>query len=174
MNGMRVMMGIVATWAMTAVAADPAATSPAASDDLTAKKAGDTVKLAGGEAVVKAMDVLPLVKNEFSDRFKFDCFGEESLKTLRKQEKLDEVVAPGKTEFEKQVLLLDWAHKRIKHFGSPPKDAPRDALGILKGVDANQTFNCGFYAEVLREALLSMGYVAREIGLKGAKGDGNG
>ena len=165
MKCMRVAAGIVAAWAMTAVAAG---------DDLTAKKAGDTVKLAGGEAVVRAMDVLPLVKNEFSDRFKFDCFGEGSLKTLRKQEKLDAVAAPGKTEFEKQVLLLDWAHKRIKHFGAPPENAPRDALGILKGADANRTFNCDYYAEVLRAALLSMGYVSRDIGLKGALDDGNG
>jgi hypothetical protein len=162
----RVVMGIAAVWGMTAVAA--------AGDNLTAKKAGDTVKLAGGEAIVTAMDVLPLVRNEFSDRFKFDCFAEESLKTLRKQEKLDEVAAPGKTEFEKQVLLLDWAHKRIRHFGAPPENAPGDALGILKGADAGQTFNCGYYAEVLRAALLSMGYISRAICLKGARSDGNG
>ena len=174
MKCVRVVMGIAVAWAMTAVAAAPAPTSPAAGADLTTKKAGDTVKLAGGEAVVRAMDVLPLVRNEFSDRFKFDCFGEKSLQTLRKQEKLDEVAAPGKTEFEKQVLLMDWAHKRIKHFGPPPENAPEDALGILKGVDANQTFNCGYIAEVLREALMSMGYVSRQIGLKGAHGDGNG
>ena len=160
-----VVVGIAAAWALTAVAAG---------DDLAAKKEGDTVKLAGGEAVVRTMDVLPLVRNEFSDRFKFDCFGEASLKTLRRQEKLDEVVAPGKTEFEKQALLSHWAHKRVKHFGGPPANAPVDALGILKCVDANQTFNCGYIAEVLREGLMSMGYVSRQIGLKGAHGDGNG
>ncbi len=170
----RFMMGIVAVWAMTAVAADAAPTSPVTGDDLTTKKVGDIVNLAGEDAVVRAMDVLPLVRNQFSDRFKFDCFGEQSLKTLRKQEKLDEAAAPGKTEFEKQVLLMDWAHKRIKHFGAPPENAPSDALGILKGADANQTFNCGFYAEVLRAGLLSMGFVARDIGLKGARDDGNG
>ena len=60
-----VVVGIAAAWALTAVAAG---------DDLAAKKEGDTVKLAGGEAVVRTMDVLPLVRNEFSDRFKFDCF----------------------------------------------------------------------------------------------------
>ena len=174
MKAMRIVTALVAAWAMTAVAADPASTGSGASARLTAMGAGTIVRMDGAEVLVKAMDVLPFVKNEFSDRYKFDCFSEESLKTLRKQEKLDEVVAAGKTEFDKQVLLLDWVHKRIKHFGSPPKNAPRDALGILKGVDANQTFNCGYYAEVLRAALLSMGYVARDIGLKGAKGDGNG
>jgi hypothetical protein len=166
-------MEIAALWAVTAVAA-LASTSPAAGANLAAKKAGDVVKLAGGEAVVTAMDVLPLVRNEFSDRFKFDCFGAESLKALRKQEKLEAVAAPGKTEFEKQVLLMDWAHRRVRHFGGPPQNAPNDALGILKGVDADQTFNCGYIAEVLREALMSMGYVCRSIALKGAHGDGNG
>jgi hypothetical protein len=174
MKGARVVRGIMAAWAMTAFAVAAASTGPALGDDLTAQKPGDTVKLAGGEAVVRAMDVLPLVKNEFSERFKFDCFGAESLKTLRRQEKLDEVAAPGRTEFEKQALLLHWAHRRIKHFGTPPANAPEDALGILKGADANRTFNCGYYAEVLREALLSMGYVSRQISLKGARSDGNG
>ena len=165
MRCMGLVMGVVAAWSMTAFAAD---------DNLAAKKAGDVVKLAGGEVVVKTMDVLPLVKNEFSDRFEFDCFGVKSLETLRKQEKLDEATAPGKTEFEKQVLLLDWAHKRIKHFGPPPGNAANDALGIIKGADAGQTLNCGYYAEVLRSALLSMGYVCRHIALKGAHSDGNG
>jgi hypothetical protein len=164
--------GIAALWAMTAVAAS--ASTSAAGENLAAKKAGDVVKLAGGEAVVTAMDVLPLARNEFSDRFKFDCFGAQSLRTLRKQENLEAVAAPGKTEFEKQVLLMDWAHRRVSHFGGPPENAPNDALGILKGVDAGQTFNCGYIAEVLREALMSMGYVCRSIALKGARGDGNG
>ena len=87
-------------------------------------KAGDTVKLGDGEVVVKEMAVSPLVRNEFCDRFKFDCFGAENLKTIRKQEKLDEVVASGKTEFEKQTLLMNWAHKRVKRFGAPPEHAP--------------------------------------------------
>ena len=115
-----------------------------------------------------------MVRNEFSDRFKFDCFGAANLNTLRKQEKLDEVVAPGNPESEKQVLLSHWAHKRVKHFGGPPPNAPVDALGILKCVDADKTFNCGYIAEVLREGLMNMGYVSRQIGLKGARSDGNG
>jgi hypothetical protein len=187
----------VAGWAMTALGADaPNATSapagagafvykngqwvrlgaePAsapAGNAPAAMKAGDTMNLGALDATFKAMDVLPLVKNEFSDRFQFDCFDDAKLQQLRKQEKLDEVVAPGKTDFDKQVLLLDWAHKRIP-FG-PPASSPSDALGILKAVDAGQRFNCGYYAEVLRAALSAMGYVARDIGLKGAKSDGNG
>ncbi|MBN2584213.1 MAG: right-handed parallel beta-helix repeat-containing protein [Planctomycetes bacterium] len=148
--------------------------NPPSGKTLTALKPGDMVKLAGGEVVVRAFDVLPVIRDQFSERFTFDCFGEKSFEQLRKQEKLDDVVAPGQTEFARQVLLLDWAYRRIKHFGPPPKGVSRDGLSILKGVDAGQAFNCGYYAELLREALLSMGYVSRMIALKGAKSDGNG
>jgi hypothetical protein len=173
---MKVASLILAAVALSAAAwaADtaPATTAPAESNK-PGMKVGDAIKLGSVEATVKVLDVLPLVQNEFSARFKFDCFGDEKLQQLRKQEKLDDVVASGKNDFEKQVLLLDWAHKKIP-FGPPAANAPTDALGILKAVEAGQRFNCGYYATLLRSALSAMGYVARDIGLKGAKGDGNG
>lgn len=141
--------------------------------DFAGLKPGRTFSLGGKQVTVKTMDVLPLVNNEFSKRYKFDCFGNETLAKLRKQEKLDEVIAAGKTEFAKMVLLMDWAHKRIKLFG-PPKSKPKDMLELLKAVDEGAAFNCGSYQRLLKAALKSCGFVARSLGLKGAKGDGNG
>ncbi len=138
-------------------------------------KPGQRLHLGGRDVVVKEMTALPLVKNWCSERYKFDCFDSEDLKTLRKQEKLDAVTAKGRTEFQKQVLLLDWAYKRFKLFGSPTKKEARGKpLEIVKAIDQGHAFDCGYYATLLRTALKSCGYVARGIGLKGAKSDGNG
>jgi hypothetical protein len=135
---------------------------------------GDVVHLAGRELTVKEMDVTPVVRNEFTERYTaLDCFDNAELKQLRRQERLDEVLAAGKGEFDKQVLLMDWTYRRFKLFGQP-KSRPVSVVEILKLVDEGQAFSCGQYATVLRSALASCGWVARSTGLKGAKSDGNG
>lgn len=143
-------------------------------DAAKALKAGDSFKVSGGTATVREVVSLPLVNNWCSERFAFDCHGKADLEQLRKQEKLDDVLAKGKSEFEKQLLLMGWAHKRIKLFGSPTKPEAKASLEILAAVDQGHAFNCAYYERLLRDALKSCGYVARDIGLKGAKSDGNG
>jgi heavy metal-binding protein/transglutaminase superfamily protein len=137
---------------------------------------GKTFRLPGGKtATVREATVLPLVNNWCSERYAFDCHGDKMLATLRQQEKLDEVVAKGKSEFEKQVLLMDWTFRRFRRFGSPTKKGVEGKpLEILAAIDEGHAYNCMYYATVLRAALKSCGYVARSIGLKGAKSDGNG
>jgi len=68
---------------------------------------------------------------------------------------------------------MDWTYKRFPLFG-PPGGRPNNTLEILQAVDEGMSFNCAFFARVNRDALAAMGYVVRSIGLKGAKGDGNG
>ena len=140
---------------------------------LEARKPGDVAQLGTHRVTVREMDVTPVVRNEYSARYSFDCYGNELLETLREQERLDDVVAAGKTEFDKQVLLMDWTYKRFPLFG-PPGGKPNSTLEILKAVDEGKSFNCGFFARVNRDALAAMGYVVRGVGLKGAKSDGNG
>jgi len=141
---------------------------------LEGRRPGEVLKFYRRTATVKVMDVTPCEKTQFTDLFKFDCHGDEHLTKLRSQEKLDDVLAKGKTEFARQVLLMDWAHKRIKLFGAPTKPGAKKPLDILKAVDEGHAFNCGYYERLLREALRSVGYVARSVGIKGAKSDGNG
>src|SRR5690554_5578451 len=74
-------------------------------------EAGSAAVVGGRRVVVKQVEMLPLVENEYSRRFRFDKYENSKLKQLREQENLDEVVAAGKDEFEKQVLLLDWAYR---------------------------------------------------------------
>src|SRR5689334_823099 len=67
---------------------------------------GTTFDLGGRRAIVKKLDTLPYVESDYTKRFKFDSYENPKLKQLREQYRLDEVIAPGKDEFDKQVLLM--------------------------------------------------------------------
>src|ERR1051325_9966203 len=100
----------------------------------TALKEGAHVQISGRAAVVSRLDGLLIVENEFFRRFRWDSFDNPKLKELREKYHFDEIVAPGKDEFEKQLLLLDWVNHRFKKFGKPSSSA-RGALDIIKAID---------------------------------------
>jgi hypothetical protein len=128
-------------------------------------KEGAVLDLGGRKATVKRLDALPYVESDYTKRFKFDSFDNPKLKELREKYKLDEVVAAGKGEFDKQVLLLDWTHFQFKKFGSPSAN-PKGALEILKGVQEGHTFFCAHYADTLVSAAASLGWVDRALALR--------
>lgn len=160
-RGLLTVMGLSCLLSSGALAQTPAS-SPAG---LEAKTPGDTVKVGGLSLTVKEMTFLPLVENDYSRRFLYDTYDNPKLKQLREGEKLADVVAPGKTEFDKQLLLMHWDYKRFKKFGGPTSKAD-GALDILKAVDDGQTFYCAHYASVLVSAAASLGWVDRPIGLR--------
>ena len=109
-------------------------------------RAADTeLRLSGGRRCgiaarrceITRLDTLPYVESDYTKRFHFDAYDNPKLKELRERYQLDEVVAPGKDEFERQVLLLDWVNHRFKKFGKPTS-AARRALDILEANDAGQ------------------------------------
>ncbi len=112
-----------------------------ADEPAAAPKAGATFSLEGRQATVSKLDFLPLVENDYSRRHKFDSYDNPKLKDLRERYKLDEVVAPGKDEFDRQVLLLDWVNGRFKKFGTPSAQ-PKGAAEILRDIDDGHTFFC--------------------------------
>src|SRR3954470_9938805 len=120
-------------------------------------------------AVVKSIDSLPLIKNEFSSRFKFDSFANPKLKQLRDHYKLDEVIAPATNEFDQQILLLDWTHRQFKKFGRPSCDA-KGAIEILKAIDQGHTFFCAHYAQTFVSCVASVGWIDRELALRRHQG----
>ena len=113
-----------------------------------ALKAGDTIELNGRKAALRRLETLPYVESEYTKRFKFDAFENPNLRKLRERYRLDEVIAPGKDEFERQVLLLDWTHRQFKKFGKPSTNC-HGALAILGAIGEGHTFFCAQYAEVL-------------------------
>src|SRR5258705_11503402 len=132
-------------------------------------KQGDRFPIPGGSATLTRLDTLPLVENDYTKRFKFDSFSNPKLKELRERYTLDDVVAPGATEFDKQVLLMDWVHRQFKKFGAPSTGA-RGALDILDGIEQGHTFFCSHYAHVMVSAAASLGWVDRELALRRHQG----
>ncbi len=132
-------------------------------------KEGDSIHLGGRSVTVRKLGSLPYVESEFTKRFKFDSFQNPKLKELRERHRLDEVIAPGKDEFERQVLLLDWTHRQFKKFGRPSTNC-QGALQILKAVGEGHTFFCAQYAEVLVSAAASLGWVDRSLALRRHQG----
>jgi transglutaminase-like putative cysteine protease len=126
---------------------------------------GDEVTLGGRRWVVSRLDALPYVESDYTKRFHFDSYDNPKLKALRERYRLDEVVAPGRDEFEKQLLLLDWVNHRFKKFGKPTSDA-RGALAILEANDAGNAFFCAHYADVFVSAAAAMGWVDRALALR--------
>src|SRR5262245_20231933 len=78
---------------------------------------GDMSLVDGGEATLTRVDTRPFVESDYTKRFRLDSWTNPKLKELRERYKLDEVVAPGRDEFDKQVLLMDWVHRQFKKFG---------------------------------------------------------
>jgi hypothetical protein len=130
----------------------------------------EPVTLANGQQVtLRRLDTLPFVESEYSKRFKFDSADNPKLKELRERYKLDEVVAPGKDEFDRQVLLLDWTHRQFRKFGKPSTGA-KGALEVLKAIDEGHSFFCAQYAEVLVSTAASLGWVDRPLALRRHQG----
>lgn len=103
---------------------------------------GSVLRWDGHSATVKRFEALPHVQNEFTQRFRFDSADNPKLQELRRRYRLDEVVAEGQDEFDRQVRLLDWVHHRFKKFGRPSVEA-QGALEILAAIDKGHSFFSG-------------------------------
>jgi len=91
--------------------------------------------------------------------FAYEDFRHPKLAELRAKYKLDEVAAPGKTEFERLLLLRNWVSAQWKYKpatdGYPAWDAD-EILTQKKGF-------CVQYAIVYMQCCLSLGYNARFV-----------
>ena len=130
---------------------------------------GSVYDLGGRTTTVRKADSLPYVDSDYSRRFKFDAFDNPKLKELREKYHLDAVVAAGKDEFDRQVLLNDWVHAQFKKFGRPTAH-PRGALEILKCVEEGHTFFCAHYADTFLSAAASLGWIDRSLALRRHQG----
>jgi hypothetical protein len=138
-------------------------------DPLSLKR-GDTLQIDGRLTTIQRLETMPYVQSEYTKRFKFDTFENPKLKDLRDHHHLDQVIAPGKDEFEQQVLLMDWAHQQFKKFGHPSTNV-HGAIQILDSIDKGHSFFCAQYAQVLVSAAASLGWVDRELALRCHQGN---
>lgn len=151
------------------IATGIACVSPGLAESVDVLRANATIVLNGHTATLTKLDYLPFVESDYTKRFKFDSVNNLKLKELRERFELDEVVTPGKDEFDRQLLLLDWTHQQFKKFGKPSTNA-KGALEILKAIGDGHSFFCAQYAEVLVSAAASLGWVDRPLALRRHQG----
>jgi hypothetical protein len=151
------------------IATGIASVSRSPAEPLDVLQANATIVLNSHRAVLTKLDHLPFVESDYTRRFKFDSASNPKLKELRERFKLDEVVAPGKDEFDRQVLLMDWTHRQFKKFGKPSTNA-KGALEILQAIDEGHSYFCAQYAEVLVSTAASLGWVDRPLALRRHQG----
>ena len=124
---------------------------------------GRTFDLAGRNVTVLISDIIPYVENEIARAYVFDRYGNPKLERLRVENNLDAVVAPGRHEFQKQLLLMEWVNAQI-HYGDPKKLGKlRNALEILRLSRRGQKLYCAQFAALLVSASASLGWVCRPI-----------
>ncbi len=100
-------------------------------------------------------------------RFIEEDFNNPRLQLLRKRENLDRIIAPGRNQFEKILLLRKWAHGQWKagsKFFYPPWDAV-EILDLARKYKNNGF--CAQYAIVFVQACQSVGIHARYVELAG-------
>lgn len=136
---------------------------PASAADDSSLRQGDSVVLGGKKLCVWVLDTLPVVENEISKAIVFDRYGDPVLEKLRRDCRLDDVVATGRNEFEKQRLLMDWACAQIEYGDPKELGNERNPLRLLEVSRKGRRLYCENFAALMISAFASMGYVARPV-----------
>ena len=132
---------------------------------IESQKIGETFELGGRLVTILAIDNVPYVDNEYTQRFTFDSYENPKLWTLRREYALDRVIEGAQSQFEEQLRLMTWAHEQFD-FGDPQgKGGMRNALEILPLARKEQKFFCVQNAALLVSAAASMGHVCRPCGM---------
>lgn len=126
---------------------------------------GGTFDLARGKVTIAKVDVVPYVENRFSKRFEFESYDNPELHRLREKYKLDEVIAPGRDEFEKQVLLMKWVWDQWDFGHAQELYYTIDPFLILDEAKREHKFQCMHSGAVLLTAANSLGWVARPMAI---------
>jgi hypothetical protein len=105
------------------------------------------------------IDNPPVIRSNYP--FFYEKFENPDLQRLRNQYSLQEIIAPGKNDFEQILLLNEWLVNHVP-FGSPPPIMPQ-ALHVLRHGLNGQTFYCTFLSFTLMQMYSSLGFTARKI-----------
>jgi hypothetical protein len=96
-----------------------------------------------------------------------------ALRDLRTTYDLDSVVATGRNDFERWVLLMHWARDRFPHLPSSaaPDAQAFDGAALLARPRGNGGYLCGTIAPLLVQAVTALGGHARRVELRYTPGD---
>jgi len=91
--------------------------------------------------------------------FIYEKYENADLQRLRKEYKLDEVIAGGRNEFEQMLILNEWLSSNVP-FGNPPHIGPY-AFYVLEHGFAGQTFNCTYLSWTFTQLCNAVGWTAK-------------
>ena len=132
----------------------------AISGELTGLAVGARLELAGRwSAVCVGLDNPEVVRSRFP--FFYEKYENPDLQRLRKAYLLEEVVSPGRNQFERMLILNQWLNEHVP-FGSPAPIPPQ-AFHILEHGLNGQTFNCTYLSFTLMQMMSSLGWTPRKI-----------
>ena len=121
---------------------------------------GDEFKLKDGTNITcLGIDNQAIVRSNYP--FFYEKFENPDLQRLRNQYSLNEIIAPGKNDFEQILLLNEWLVNHVP-FGSPPPIMPQALQVLYHGLNG-QTFYCTYMSFTLMQMYCSLGFTARKI-----------
>jgi hypothetical protein len=130
------------------------------SGELKNLKAGSEFRLEDGTDITcLGIDNPPVIRSAYP--FFYERFDNPDLQRLRKQYSLQEIIAPGKNDFEQILLLNEWLVNHVP-FGSPPPIMPQGLHVLHHGLNG-QAFYCTFLSFTLMQMYSSLGFTARKI-----------
>ena len=107
---------------------------------------------------VQAFDNPRIVRSSFPFTYQPPS---DRLAKLRTQYKLDDVIAAGKTEMDKYILLRNWVRKQWPH-NEGNCWRPWDAFSIL-GAPAGDHGMCVHFGVTFTQCALALGFNARQL-----------
>lgn len=127
---------------------------------LTDPAIGEKLNLSGGRRVVcLGLDNPEVIRSRFP--FQYERFDNPELQRLVSTYRLEEVVAPGRNQFERMLMLNEWLFDNVP-FGSPPPIVPQAFHVLEHGLDG-QAFNCTYLSFALMQMMSSLGWTSRKI-----------
>jgi len=151
-------------WRVTLESGGPLKTPELRKVDLRADI--DVAEPPPGMGKIRALSFTPVRFTRSSFPFSFQT-PDTRTSMLLNNYRLGEVVAPGKTELEKFVLLRDWARNTAPEgWGMPVSfHCPQwDALIILAtNKDRLELCMCTHYSTIFAQCALALGYTARQV-----------
>jgi hypothetical protein len=120
---------------------------------------------------IKTIHNEKIIRSSFD--FSYQPYDEPKLILLRKEYGLDNVAASAKNEFDRMVLLRNWARSRFKRSDYQPRMTSFDSLAVLRANIHNpsnkpwqpgsQLRPCHFFPMFYSQVLISMGYQPRLV-----------
>jgi len=137
-------------------------TRPDATPALKSVRVSGTLKIRvpAGTPDIARLDITqpPLIRSSYPFAFQPPS---ARLARLRQEWRLDDIVAPGKTDLEKFILLRNWVRRQWPH-NEGNCGRPWDALDILAAPPGDHGM-CVHFAVVFTQCAQALGYNARQI-----------